>query len=226
MMQQLLKNPVVSSFSVRSLNDLYLGAGLDERVVNSTTMWNGMLVVGTDSGLDMLYSDGSGAASNTLTNILHGVRVRCVQVDKDGYLWISTYGKGLVRADKNYYLTFFNRGYGEYGDRARVSVTLSDGAILSASDSGLDLIEDSRSASHISYGEKLGSAQVLCLIEAKDGTIYAGTDGDGIAVLNRSSGSMPSSAAQDASLEITRKIEQEDGLSSGVTFGVTKKADR
>ena len=214
----------VLRLSPSKFNDLYLGAGLDERVVNSTTMWNGMLVVGTDSGLDMLYSDGSGAASNTLTNILHGVRVRCVQVDKDGYLWISTYGKGLVRADKNYYLTFFNRGYGEYGDRARVSVTLSDGAILSASDSGLDLIEDSRSASHISYGEKLGSAQVLCLIEAKDGTIYAGTDGDGIAVLNRSSGSMPSSAAQDASLEITRKIEQEDGLSSGVILRIVQSA--
>lgn len=64
-------------------------------VVNTTAKWDGLLFCGTDSGLIVI--DDKKEVSNTLTELLQGVRVRCLKVDSTNALWIATTEKGVYK---------------------------------------------------------------------------------------------------------------------------------
>ena len=185
-----------------AFKDIYTTVGMESRVVNTVTMWQGQYYIGTDKGLDVVDELCKNQIRNALTHQLEGVRIRCMMVDSQNHLWICTYGKGLLEIEPNGTSYLFNAENGSFGNRARVVKELSDGTIMAAGDTGISFIQDHEVKQTIGYANGLINSMILTITELEDGRILAGTDGDGIAVLE--------------DRKISRMITREDGLTSGV----------
>jgi energy-coupling factor transport system substrate-specific component len=181
--------------------DYYDAIGVESKVVNTSEFWNDMLYVGTDNGLDVLDLKNKAAVNNELTEMLSGVRIRCIEADSKNHLWICTYGSGLWEVDGDN-ITTYDVKNGTFGDRARVVIEMSDGTIVAAGDNGISFIDNGEITYTFKYGTGLSNAMILSLMEMQDGGLMAGTDGDGIAII------------KDGAVQKT--LTRADGLSSDV----------
>lgn len=184
--------------------NMYKQFGMSQKVVNTMTDWNGALYIGTDSGLDVIDTQAGTAVENDLVNSLKGTRIRCIRTDSKNHLWICTYGKGLLEVSPDGTTDTYSSKDGAFGDRARVILEHSDGTIVAAGDTGISLIRDKKIIKTFRYGEDLSNAMILSLMEAPDGSLWAGTDGDGIVIIQK-----------DA---VVTHLTREDGLSSGIVL--------
>ena len=182
--------------------DIYSTAGLDNRVVNTIVEWEGCFYFGTDKGLDAVDASGKKQVTNELTEQLAGIRIRCMTVDSNNHLWICTYGSGLIEVEPGGEQYLYNSENGGFGNRARVVKQLKDGTILAAGDTGLSFIRDHQIENTIIYAAGKISSMILTITELSDGTILAGTDGNGVAVIENR--------------EVSRMLTRKDGLSSEV----------
>ena len=185
-----------------SFKDVYGTIGMERRVVNTVTAWQDCYYIGTDKGLDVIDSSCRHQLSNRLTEELAGQRIRCLYADTRGRLWICTYGNGLLEVSPDGETWRYSEDNGSFGNRARLVTELADGTILAAGDTGISYIRDHRVARTLRNQDGLINSLILTLTELPDGTVLAGTDGDGIAVL-----------ADEA---VRSFITQRDGLTSGV----------
>ena len=185
-----------------AFRDVYGTIGMERRVVNAIVRWQGACYVGTDKGLDVVDRECHEQIRNELTEALDGKRIRCMYVDGEDHLWVCTYGNGLMEFSPEGESWTYNASNGSFGNRARVVTGLSDGTILAAGDTGISYIRGHEIQRTIRNGDGLINSMILTLTEQEDGTILAGTDGDGIAVLKDG--------------EVTDILTREDGLSSGV----------
>ena len=186
--------------SASAFTNLYGSLDLPSKVVNSVTKWNGNLFVGTDTGLDIIDLKNRRKIENALSEQLAGVRIRCLKTDSNENLWLSTYGKGLIKAEKSGKIKIFDDSK-KIGTRIRVSTELSDGTIVAAGVRGIIYIKNDEIIKTISYGGQ-NSAVTLSLMQMKDGTLLAGTDGDGLVLIKNG--------------EVERILTGADGLTSGV----------
>lgn len=185
-----------------AFTDIYADAGLEPEVVNTTAKMGDLLYAGTDSGLHIINLRTEQPIENELTEMLDGVRVRCMISDSRGDLYICTYGAGLLVLKADGEIVSYDTEDSQMGNRVRVCAELSDGTIAVGGNEGLTFIEDGVEVKTIPYGKDLGSAKILCLLELSDGTILAGTDGNGIVkIKNR---------------KVTGYISKDKGLSSRV----------
>ena len=193
--------------------DVYSTVGMQERVVNTITRWKDRYYFGTDKGLDVVDSTCRNRVEDPLTEKLADVRIRCLYTDTQGHLWICTYGKGLVEVDPDGTEHFYNSDNGSFGNRARLAAELKDGTVVAAGDTGMSFIRDHEILRTIGNTEGLINSMILSVMEMNDGTVLAGTDGDGIAVIKDG--------------EVSRMLTREDGLSSEVILRLVKdpKAD-
>ena len=182
--------------------DIYSTAGMDNQVVNTIVSWNGVYYFGTDKGLDATDLSGKHRITDELTEWLKGTRIRCMAVDSRNSLWICTYGSGLVEVEPDGTRHVYNNENGAFGNRARVVKELSDGTILAAGDTGISFISDHQIQDTILYSAGKISSMVLTISELPDGRILAGTDGNGLAVLENR--------------KVERMLTRKDGLSSEV----------
>ena len=188
--------------------DVYGAIGTERRVVNSVVSWQGCYYIGTDKGLDVVDGSCRSQVDNTLTDELDGKRIRCMYVDKTDHLWVCTYGQGLMEFAPDGSSWSYNSENGSFGSRARIVTGLSDGTVVAAGDTGISYIQNHRILRTISNEDGLINSMILTMIERDDGTILAGTDGDGIAVLKDGA--------------VADLITREDGLSSGVILRMIK----
>ncbi|MBR6477304.1 MAG: HD domain-containing protein [Lachnospiraceae bacterium] len=188
--------------------DVYGSVGMDRRVVNTIVFWQGCYYIGTDKGLDVVDKSCSRQINNELTDKLAGKRIRCMYVDDQDHLWVCTYGNGLMEFAANGDSWAYNQYNGSFGNRARIVTGLSDGTILAAGDTGISYIRDHKIQQTIRNQDGLINSMILTVTERSDGTILAGTDGDGIAVIKDG--------------EVTGMLTREDGLSSGVILRTIK----
>jgi energy-coupling factor transport system substrate-specific component len=186
--------------------DVYRSAGLKGRVANAVTKWQGLLYVGTDEGLDAIDVRFDRPITDELTQMLDGTRIRCLTTDAKDGLWISTYGKGLIHAEKTGKITSFD-GTGKFGDWARVAIELSDGRIAASCDVGLGYFAGNEMQSLVRY-EGLSNPMMLCLVELSDGRLLCGSDGDGIVIIKDG--------------KITGRLTRDDGLSSDVVLRIVE----
>jgi len=176
-------------------------------VCNSIKAWNGYLYVATNDGLKILDVDNGESIKNEVTEELSGTRIRCLDTDMNGNLLLATYDKGLMELTQDGKLN-------EYvspettSKMIRVVKVLSDGTVISSSDTGMVFMKDHTVTGTLKLGTDLAGGTVLNILEMKDGKILCGTDGDGIAII------------KNARLE--RYITCEDGLPSGVILRVVK----
>ncbi len=188
--------------------DVYGSLGMDRRVVNTIVFWQDEYYIGTDTGLDIVDKACHGRVENELTDELKGKRIRCMYVDGNDHLWVCTYGNGLMEYSADGESWMYNAESGSFGNRARIVTSLSDGTILAAGDTGISYITDHKITKTIRNEDGLINSMILTVIERSDGTILAGTDGDGIAILKDG--------------KVTDMLTRDEGLSSGVILRMVK----
>ena len=188
--------------------DVYGAIGMERRVVNAIVFWNDCYYIGTDNGLDVVDKRCRVQVQNNLTAELDGKRIRCMYVDDDNHLWVCTYGNGLMEYAANGESWSYNTDDGSFGNRARIVMGLSDGTIMAAGDTGISYIKDHKVKKTIDNQDGLINSMILTITERSDGTILAGTDGDGIALLKDG--------------EVVDMLTRDDGLSSGVILRTVK----
>ena len=191
-----------------AFKDVYGTIGMERRVVNAIVTWQGSYYIGTDKGLDVVDKACRRQIQNDLTEKLSGKRIRCLYVDGEDHLWVCTYGSGLMEFAPDGQFWVFNAENGSFGSRARIVTGLSDGTILAAGDTGISYIRDHEIQKTIRNEDGLINSMILTITERSDGTILAGTDGDGMAVLKDG--------------EVVDMLTREDGLSSGVILRTIK----
>lgn len=185
-----------------SFHDIYATVGMDSQVVNTIVLWQNALYFGTDKGLDAVTPDRTQQIRNDLTVQLDDTRIRCMLVDSTDHLWICTYGGGLLEVLPDGTQFLYNKDNGSFGNRARLVYELSDGTILAGGDTGISYIRNHQVVRTIGYTDGLINSMILTFTELPDGRILAGTDGDGIAIL------------EDG--EVSSMLTRSQGLSSEV----------
>ncbi len=188
--------------------DIYGAIGMERRVVNAIVFWQGNYYIGTDNGLDVVDKACHDQIKNNLTEELDGIRIRCMYVDGNDHLWVCTRNSGLKEYSPDGESWSYNEENGSFGNSARVVTGLSDGTILAAGDTGISYIRDHEVKRTIRKEDGLINPMILTITERSDGTILAGTNGDGIAVLKDG--------------KVVRMLTRDDGLSSGVILRTIK----
>lgn len=165
-----------------NFTDISEAAGLPEVVVNTTCLFNGDLYIGTDSGL-YIVGENNEQKSNELTELLNGIRIRCIITDSQNKLWLCTYGaNGLLCYDGNDFVSF-NAENGLKSQKVRDVVELSDGTIAAATSGGVALIKDGKIENFLDESSGIGNAEILTVCGGDNGKIYLGSDGGGIFIV-------------------------------------------
>ena len=195
---------VVSS----NFKDLNEAAGLNNEVVNATCLSDGLLYIGTDDGLHIL-DPGFKPVENELVEYIGNSRIRCIEKDGEGNLWISTYtnGLGLVCCSSEGKITCFDMEKGMPSNEVRCTVKTSDGSILAGTNGGLAVIKDEAVIRTVGQEEGLVNSILLTVEEGEDGLIYAGSDGDGLYIIG------------DDRID---RLGRDDGLTSDVILRIKK----
>ena len=180
---------------------------LDNTVVNSTCVLNDTLWLGTDSGLVLINMQTYKREYNDLTELLDGVRIRCIKHDKDGNMWLCTYSNnGLICYTPQNKIITYNESNGLDSDRIRDIKECSNGSFAVATGGqGLYIIENGKVTTHLNTNNGLSNPEILTIEEGPDGKLYLGSDGDGIYIYDR--GSISHRGLQD-------------GLTSGVIMQI------
>ncbi|MCR4654827.1 MAG: response regulator [Lachnospiraceae bacterium] len=195
-----------------NFQDLTQKAGISEETVNAACFLKDELYIGTDNGLQILDKDLK-AVENELTEYLGDCRIRCLETDPDGNLWVSTYtnGLGLVCYTPEGRIKSYTEDNGLRNSQIRCSVIAKDGSVLAGTNGGLAVIKDGKVERTVGASEGAANTVFLTVCEGDNGRIYAGTDGDGIYVIDGSSIS---------------KIGRDDGLTSDVILRIKEDPER
>lgn len=179
--------------------EIYLSAGFSEAVVNSVTKFNGKIYFGTDDGLSMIDVESGEAEENELTKKMKGLRIRCLMQDSKERLWVCTYTKGLYCMDKVGRIEAFET---DTAQQFRVLLELSDGTIAAAGKKGITFLKNGEVTKRLTKANGFENQVVLTLSELSDGTLIAGTDGGGIAIIQHQN--------------IVKLLRRQNGLTSNV----------
>ncbi|MCL2223685.1 MAG: HD domain-containing protein [Defluviitaleaceae bacterium] len=182
---------------------------------NAVVSWNDLIIIGTDAGLTIFDADW-----NTLHeefSDMFETRIRGITVCSQNYVWIATHADwGIVRfnpADGTY--TNWTPEDGLSTERTRFVQEISDGVIVVGTAAGIDFIKDDVIVSaHDVFGTdaeiRTPGMMVLSTAYTTDGTLFAGTDGDGIYAVNRNG---------------YTRVTEEDGLTGGIVLRVLYDAE-
>ncbi|MCR4590415.1 MAG: response regulator [Lachnospiraceae bacterium] len=174
----------ILKLSPNPFTDVFVKAGIDGSVVNSLEVKGDEIYIGKDNGLSVVNKDTFKTCDYDFISRFDGIRIRHINLDSKGNLWLSTYGQeGLFRIDNEGKIEVFHEGKGTIGGRFRYSMELSDGRILAASNTGLNYIYDGKVTKTLGADNGLDTPQILTMVEDKDGRILAGSDGGGIYII-------------------------------------------
>ena len=165
--------------------DLNQMAELDERVVNTTWMADGLLYVGTDTGLLVLNSEGQ-LVQNDLYEHLKNTRIRSIKGDKQGNLWFCTFSEyGLVCQSADGRFLTYTEEDGMLSNYIRTLYEMEDGTIAVSVTGGVQLLRDGRIDQTFDQSSGIPTPSVLSLSEDTDGRLLLGTNGRGLYMIDR-----------------------------------------
>ena len=179
--------------------EIYLSAGFSEAVVNTVIKFNNKIYFGTDEGLSMIDVESGEPEENELTKKMKGLRIRCLMQDSKNRMWVCTYTKGLYCMNKAGKIEAFET---DTEQQFRVILELSDGTIAAAGKKGITFLKNGEVTKRLTKANGFENQVVLTLSELSDGTLIAGTDGGGIAIIQQQS--------------IVKLLRRQDGLTSNV----------
>ena len=182
-------------------------AGLNLEAVNATCLHNDFLYVGSDTGLSILNREYK-PVFNSLTRYLQGTRIRCITNDRDNNLWISTYTNdlGLVCFNSKGEIKNYTVKDGLPSDKIRCVSLADDGSILVGTNEGLVVMKDGRIDRTVGASDVVTNTVFLTVCEGDDGTVYAGSDGDGIYAIGNA----------------IRRLGRSEGLTSDVILKIKR----
>ncbi|WP_024866289.1 diguanylate cyclase domain-containing protein [Butyrivibrio sp. FCS014] len=174
----------VKKYSWNPFEDIFSRAKVDEDVVNSVIVKDGLLYAGTGNGLVTIDLKTYYSVPIPHPEYLKDVRIRNIMCDSKENLWFSTYGPhGLIEMKPDGTIQYFNSKNGNAeGDKFRFTKELSDGRIIAGSNVGITLINNDKVIWKIGEYEGI-KTQPLCVVQKDDGTYLVGSDGDGIYVI-------------------------------------------
>ncbi|MBQ9871527.1 MAG: response regulator [Eubacterium sp.] len=163
---------------------------------------DGMKYIGTDEGIQIVDSRNA-LVTNTLSEYLMGASVKHIMIDSKGYVWVSTSRRyGIVRYSPKEKIEVFGRTGNLLTNQVNCTLELKDGRVAVATEEGISII-DRKDTVVRSYSARDGmkNANIICMYQADDGKLYAGSDGGGLYVIEN---------------DTVQEFTEEDGLTSNV----------
>ena len=197
-------------------------AKLPKVTVNSTCLHNGLLYIGTETGLRIIDKKNQ-IIKNELTEFIGDSRIRCIAEDKDKNVWIGTFtnDKGLVCQAPDGKITSFTVKEGMSDNRIRVIKISKDNSVLVGTNDGFTIIKNHKVVKTIGKNDIIKNSVFLTVEESEDGKIYIGTDGDGIYVI---SGSVIQRYGRDEGLTSDVVMRIKEDKKHGVLWLVTSNS--
>ena len=153
---------------------------LNDRVVNTTWMEDGLLYVGTDTGLLILNSKGE-TVDKPVYSYLKNARIRVIKGDSKGNLWFCTfsdYGLMCRRADGE--IVNYTQEDGMLSNNIRTLYEMEDGTIAVSVTGGVQLMRNGKIVQSFSESEGIPTNSILSLCEDFEGRLILGTNGRGL----------------------------------------------
>ena len=196
-----------SSFGLLKLSqtaftDIYNQAGLDSCIVNSIVSHDDNLIFGTNKGITVIDEKNYYEVEHEMSAIVADDNINFMMVDSDNDLWIATDNSCAYQYTTTGEKLHYNVLNGALGGKFENIVELNDKTIVLASDSGLTFISDDEVTYTMGASQGLTNPKTLCLLSHPDGSLLAGTDGDGIYVIKDK--------------QVVKTLRREDGLSSKI----------
>ena len=164
--------------------DVSGSSDMGERVVNSTWKKDGLLYAATDTGLVVLDESGR-TVPTPVSELLSTARVRAIKEDREGSLWFCCFDvNALVRLSEDGEIRVWNKDNGLLTNYVRTVFERADGTMAVLESAALDLIRDGEIALRIDGSRGFPGSGVLSVGESDDGTLYLGTNGDGVYAVN------------------------------------------
>ena len=201
----------IRKYSWNPFEDIFSKANLKGEVVYSTLVKDGQVYAGTGSGLYTIDLKTYYSVPIPNPAYLKGVRINNIMCDNNNNLWFSTVGaNGLIEMHPDKSILTFTKANGMIGEQVFFSKQMRDGRIYVATNAGLCIIRGEHVVKTLNEYDGI-SNRVQCMYENIDGTIYAGTDGDGIYIIRNDS--------------VVGSIGQEDGLETMVVQNIVPCTD-
>lgn len=176
----------IMKISPSIFTDISKIAWLDDMIVNSTCVNNGIIYAGTDDGLYTIYTIDFTIVETEMSRLLSDARVRCIKNDSKGNVWFSTYsGLFCLKADGD--IVTFNEENGLGTNKVRITEELSDGRIAVSTNIGVFFIKDFEIQNMLSADDGLSNTEILTICEGYDGQILLGSNGGGAYIVNGNS---------------------------------------
>ena len=183
---------------------------LNDRVVNTTWMEDGLLYVGTDTGLLILDSEGN-TVDKPVYSYLMNTRIRVIKGDSQGNLWFCTFSDfGLMCRKADGEIVTYTQDDGMLSNYIRTLYEMEDGTIAVSVTGGVQLIRDGKIVQSFSEADGIPTNSILSLCEDFEGRLILGTNGRGLYMI-------------DGDRAVPYTIE--DKLDNGVIMGI-KRDDR
>jgi len=172
---------------------------------NAVYRYDDMTYIGTDSGLTILDASGT-KVENELTEYVSSVSIRDIKCDASGGIWLAAYRRyGVVRYDRSGNLSSYSKSFGLPSNLINCITVLSSQSVAVGTDDGIAIISHGGALEKTYTYDDGIEYSILCICEAEDGSIYAGSDGGGLYRITDDG--------------VTRYTES-DGLSSNVITGL------
>jgi len=153
---------------------------LNDRVVNTTWMEDGLLYVGTDTGLLILDSEGH-TVDRPVYSQLKKTRIRVIKGDSQGNLWFCTFSDyGLMCRKADGEIVNYTQKDGMLSNNIRTIYEMKDGTIAVSVTGGVQLIRDGKIVQSFSESDGIPTNSVLSLCEDFEGRLILGTNGRGL----------------------------------------------
>ena len=172
----------IIEYAHNPFTNIFTKAHMPASVVNSILVKDDDIYIAMDSGMAVVDRNSFMQKDYPFLAQFDGIRIRHIMEDSGGNIWASTYGAdGLVRISNDGSTTAFNEdSKGTVGGRFRYVLEAGDGTIVAASNTALNYIRDGEVVRTLTQAEGMPSAQILTMVLCEDGSILAGSDGDGI----------------------------------------------
>ncbi len=160
------------------------GEGIDADTVYANYFYEENLYIGTEKGLFVVATDAA-MEEKELTEYIGDAKVRHVNSDSKGNVWVATFTNdlGLVCKKPTGEIVSFNTENGLPSNQVRFTFEASDGRLLVASNGGFSCIKDYQVLTDCDPALGTEGFSALTIVE-KDGEIYIGTDGNGIFIVS------------------------------------------
>ena len=179
--------------------DIYWKNNLASEVVNTTCLYRYKLFIGTKNGGIRVVSNAGlikyipvrsivkggkrESCDKNLVDELKDTRIRCIESDSKGNLWICTFSDlGLVKYNDGE-MTIFTRDDGlpcDSSERIRCISEMKDGSLAICCTGGLAIMKDDKIVKVYDESSGIRNTEILTCACLDNGEILLGTDGGGI----------------------------------------------